>query len=432
MKFLKVVFFLFFVFLAIDAHAQSSAELKRRRDKYNEELQQLNDEYNQTVNNKKTTLKQLNILKAQINLRQDKISSINSEVRLLDNQISESNNNVHSLQNQLALLKKEYEAMILFAYHNQSAYNKLMFIFAAKDFNQAYKRLKYLQQIGAYRERQAEYIVGTEKDLHVKIEELDNNKKEKGNILKDQEKEKATLASERNDQAKVVNDLSKQEGQLKSQQKDLERKRAQIDKQIRVAIRREIEDARRKAEEQARADAAKAKAESNNNAANNNPAPAKKAITSSSTTSEVLNATPEAARLSNDFLGNRGRLPWPVASSGGVIQGFGVYYTEGIKNESDGIEVRTSPGANVRSVFDGKVKNIVDITGTYTVIVIHGEYFTAYSNLKSVSVSQGQTVSTKQILGTAATDPSTGESSVLFSLYKGTTPVDPKYWLAPF
>ena len=72
-----------------------------------------------------------------------------------------------------------------------------MFIFAAKDFNQSYKRLKYLQQIGAYRERQAQYIEGTEKDLHVKINELDNTKKEKSNLLVDQVKEKETLGKQR-------------------------------------------------------------------------------------------------------------------------------------------------------------------------------------------------------------------------------------------
>ena len=85
---------------------------------------------------KRATLKQLSLLKAQINLREDKINTINSEVRVLDNQISESNNTVHSLQGQLDQLRKEYAAMILFAYRNQSSYNKLMFIFAAKDFNQ--------------------------------------------------------------------------------------------------------------------------------------------------------------------------------------------------------------------------------------------------------------------------------------------------------
>ncbi|MEO6851745.1 MAG: peptidase M23, partial [Mucilaginibacter sp.] len=193
MKYLKVIFLLFGVFIAVNVHAQSSDELKRRRDKYTEELEKLNQEYEQTANNKKTTLKQLALLKAQINLREEKINTINSEVRNLDNQISESNTTVHNLQGQLALLKKEYAAMILFAYRNQSSYNKLMFIFAAKDFNQSYKRLKYLQQFATYRQRQAQYIEGTEQDLHAKINDLDNTKKQKSTLLVDQIKEKVTL-----------------------------------------------------------------------------------------------------------------------------------------------------------------------------------------------------------------------------------------------
>jgi septal ring factor EnvC (AmiA/AmiB activator) len=427
MKFLKIVFFLAGVFIAINVHAQSSDELKRRRDKYNEELEKLNREYEETANNKRSTLKQLSLLKAQINLREEKITTINSEVRLLDNQISESNNTVHSLQHQLDLLKKEYAGMILFAYRNQSSYNKLEFIFAAKDFNQAYKRLKYLQQFGAYRERQAQYIEGTEKDLHGKISELDNTKKKKNTLLVDQVKEKQTLGRQKNDQVKVVADLSKQQGQLKVQQKDLQRKIARTNQEINAAIRREIAEARRKAEEAARAAqaAAAAKGETNN-------APVAKTgtITKNSTTSEVLNATPEAAKLSNDFLGNRGRLPWPV-TNGVVVQGFGVYYTEGIKSESPGIEIKTNSDASVRAVFEGDVASINNIYGAYLVLIRHGEYFTVYSNLKSVSVVKGQKVSTKQSIGTVATESSTGIPEVSFQLWKGSTPVNPKMWLAP-
>ncbi|MDN3551814.1 murein hydrolase activator EnvC family protein [Mucilaginibacter aquaedulcis] len=428
MKFLKAVFFIIAVFIAVDVHAQSSAELKRRRDKLSEELEQLNKDYQETSQNKRATLKQLSLLKAQINLREEKINIINSEVRNLDNQISESNNTVHSLQKQLDQLKKEYAAMVLFAYRNQSAYNKLMFIFAAKDFNQAYKRLKYLQQFGTYRERQAGYIQGTQKDLHIKITELDKNKQEKSNLLADQQKEKETLGKEKNNQVKVVSDLSQHEGQLKKQQRDLQVKIAKTNKEIGAAIRREIEEARRKAEEEAReaarVAAAKAKAE-------NKTPPAVAAKPVVRTTSSILNATPEAAKLSNDFLGNRGRLPWPVAN-GGITQGFGVYSTpEGIKSESTGVDIRTTPGGNVRAVFDGDVIKVVDVSGTYLVMIRHGEYFTVYANLRSVSVARGQKVTTKQVLGTVATDPSTGETEAHFEIYKGVSAVNPKIWLAP-
>jgi len=424
MRSLKIVFFFILIFSAIGAHAQSSTELKHRRDQLNKELDQLNQEYQQTANNKKTTLKQLSILKAQINLHEEKINNINSEIRNLDNQISESNNTVHSLQSQLSQLKKNYAAMVLFAYRNQSAYNKLMFIFASKDFNQAYKRLKYLQQIGVYRERQADYIQGTEQDLHVKITELDKTKKEKDDLLHDQEKEKQTLGEERTTQVKAVVDLSKQEGQLKQQQKDVQHKLAVTNREINAAVLREIEEIRRKQEEEAKAEAAKAKSE------NRAPSTARKTINKNSSNSEVLNATPESAKLSNDFLGNRGRLPWPVAN-GFITQGLGIYYNEGIKSESLGIDIKSNPGANVRAVFEGEVLRVIDVSGTYLVLIRHGEYFTAYSNLKSVSVVKGQKVSTKQAIGTVATDPATGETNVHFELTKGTTYIDPKQWLAP-
>jgi septal ring factor EnvC (AmiA/AmiB activator) len=429
MKVLKAVFLIIAVFIAVDVHAQSSAELKRRRDKLSEELEQLNKDYQETANNKKTTLKQLSILKAQINLREEKINVINSEVRNLDNQISESNNTVHSLQSQLDQLKKEYAAMVLFAYRNQSAYNKLMFLFASKDFNQAYKRLKYLQQFGTYRERQAGYIQGTQKELHVKINELDKTKQEKSTLLQDQEKEKATLGKEKNNQVKVVSDLSQHQGQLKQQQRDVLAKIAKTNREIASTIRREIEEAKRKADaeakEAARIAAAKAKAE-------NRPAPAvataKPAVRSESSN---LNATPEAAKLSNDFLGNRGRLPWPVAN-GAVTQGFGMYTSpEGIKINNPGIDIRTNPGSAVRAVFDGTVVGVVDVSGTYLVMIRHGEYFTAYANLRSVSVAKGQKVTTKQILGVVATDPSTGETEAHFEVYKVSDAVNPKIWLAP-
>jgi septal ring factor EnvC (AmiA/AmiB activator) len=389
MKFFKVALTVIAVLAATGAFAQSpSAELKRRKEKLTEELQQLNREYEETASNKKVSLRQLNNLKIKINLHQEIIANINAEVRNLDNQISESNNTVHSLQNQLDQLKKEYAAMVLFAYRNQSAYNKLMFLFASRDFNQAYKRLKYLQQFGTYRERQAGYIQGTQKELHVKINELDKNKQEKSNLLADQQKEKETLGKEKNNQVKVIVDLSKHQGELKQQQKDVQQKIAKTTREINNAIRREIEEARRKAEEEARRRAeeaariaaAKAKADAANN---NAPAPTvtkKPVVVKRATDSEALNATPEAAKLSNDFLGNKGRLPWPVAS-GQLIHGFGIYVEDGIRNENNGYEIRAASGAAVRAVFDGTVKRVMDISGTYLVIINHGEYFTSYSNL---------------------------------------------------
>jgi septal ring factor EnvC (AmiA/AmiB activator) len=426
MRFLKIALLFICVFIAVNVHAQSSSELKRQRDKLNEQIDQLNHELEETSNNKKSTLKQVDILKAQINLREAKIDNINTQVRNLDNQISESNNTVHSLQSQLAQLKKDYAGMVLFAYRNQSAYNKLMFIFASKDFNQAYKRLKYLQQFATYRERQANYIEGTEKDLSVKIVQLDKDKEEKHTLLVDQEKEKASLGKEKKDQLQVVADLTKHGGQIKQQMQELQARVARVNREVNAAVRREIEEAKRKAEEAdrlaAKNEAAKAKAE-------NRDAPVTRVVPKR-TTSEALNATPEAAKLSNDFLGNKGRLPWPVAQ-GSISHGFGTYTMQGIRIDNTGIDIKTNSGAPVRAVFEGVVSRVVPLSGTYIVIIRHGEYFTSYSNLRSVTVSNGQKVSTKQNIGSAATDQATGETEVDFSITKGDTTVNPQIWLTP-
>jgi len=424
MKILKVLFFLICVFAAVQVHAQSSLELGKQRDRINHELDQLNRELQETQSNKKATLKQLSILKAQIYLREQKITVINSEVRNLDSQISENTNTVHDLQSQLELLKKKYADMVLFAYRNQSAYNKLMFIFASKDFNQAYKRLKYLQQFATYRERQAESIQNKQKDLHVKIVELDKTKDQKHTLLVDQEKERETLGKERNNQSATAKNLTKQEKQLRN---EYQVKQRQVSRIISQYVRAVNDEARRKAEEEARIAAAKAKAAG---AANKDAIPtiAIKPV-ARKTNSEILNATPEAAKLSNDFFGNRGRLPWPVAN-GEITQGFGAYMTDGIRSESTGVDIRTNNGAPVRTVFEGTISKVQNVLGTWLIIIRHGEYLTAYSNLKSVSVTAGQKVSTKQILGAAATDAVTGETQVHFELYKAGTPVDPKIWLA--
>jgi murein hydrolase activator len=422
MKFLKVLFFLICVVASLSVSAQSSEQLKRDRDRLTDELEKLKRELNETVDNKKSTIKQLNILRAQINLREKKIDNINAEVRNLNSEITENTNTVHSLEQQLKQLREEYKAMVLFAYHNKSGYNKMMFVFAAKDFNQAYKRLKYLQEFADYRKRQAGYIEEKEKELYGRIVQLDRTKTEKRNILLEQQKEKENLSKERSSQQKVASSLSKQEGQLKTAQRDLQRKISATTRAISVAINREIAEARRKAEEAARVAAAKAKA-ANKDAPESAPVARK-------TTAEVLNSTPEAAALSSSFLGNRGRLPWPV-TTGIPIQGFGNNMVDGIMIPNDGIDIRTSSGAAVRAVFEGEVTTVKDIMGTSLVIVKHGEYFTAYSNLRSVNVREGQKISTKQNIGTVATDGATGETVVQFKLYKGQTAVNPETWLAP-
>jgi septal ring factor EnvC (AmiA/AmiB activator) len=412
MKYFKSILILLLVFFGVQVFGQSRSELEKRKAQLNKDIEMTNDILNKTAKDKKVTLKQLNLLRTQIRLKEEKINTINSEIRLLDGQINENVNQVRSLQSQLGQLKSDYAAMIRFAQKNQGSYSKLMYIFAAKDFNQAYKRMKYLQQFGEYRQKQARYIEDTQTSIKGKISQLNRNKLDKDHLLNDQEKEKTTLGSAQNKQAKAVSSLTSQEKRLKQDLAKKQRDAQQLDRAIRQAIAKEIEIARRKAEEEARIAAAKAKAAGKE-------APVAK-------TGSVLNTTPEAAKLSADFVSNRGRLPWPVAN--GVVTQYAGRQKIGVNVVVDntGWIIKTNPGSSVRSVFEGEVTTVIDIVGSTVVIIKHGEFFTAYKNLGSVNVSKGQKVSTKQSLGTAD-----DQAEIEFHIYKSREEQDPKYWLAP-
>jgi len=408
--------------LALSGWAQSSAQLKKQREALTREIELLNNTLRSTSKDKSLSLKQVNALNAQINLRVKKINTINTEMALIEKQINKNTNTIRSLQAELAKLKKGYASMVQFAFRNQSAYNKLMFLFASNDFNQAYKRLKYLQQFSDSRKKQAQEIEDTQKSIEQKIAELAANRKEKVVLLTDQEKEKKTLDGQKTVKSRALNDLTKKEKQYKQELNKKQQEDARLARAIQTAIRREIEEARRKAEEEARRLAAE-EAKKNPNA----KAPEKTART---TDKEALLSTPEAAKLAADFTGNRGRLPWPVAS-GSITQGYGQYtYGKGVKVSSNGLTIRTAAGAAVRAVFDGVVSTVFQMQNQYAVIVRHGNYFTVYQNLKSVSVSKNQKVTVKQTIGTVAVDPTEGTSDLHFEIWQGTSPINPSSWLA--
>ncbi|AOM76953.1 murein hydrolase activator EnvC family protein [Pedobacter steynii] len=439
MKLNKLLLLLIFVLSATIAVAQNSSELKRKKEAIQREIELLQRNLTKTAKNKKLTQSQINALNTQISLMQNKIAVINSEIKNLDNQIHENTNTVINLKGQLSQLKKEYAGMIRFAQRNRNAYEKMMFVFAASDFNQAYKRIKYLQQFGQYRKKQAGYIQGTQKDLNYKIVVLDKNLKEKSSLLHEQENEKDKLGKNKNEQAQVLNKISKQEKQYKQDIVARKKQQAQIDRSIRAAIAREIAIAKKKAEEAARAAerAAAARAAAERAAAlakakaENKPAPAAvaakpKTVTANSS-NNYLTATPEAARLSAAFESNRGSLPWPVAT-GTTTESFGKHKEGQASYDNAGITIQTNEGAAVRAVFNGKVTKVGNALGRYYVLIKHGQFFTVYQNLKSVSVGQGDDVSTKQTIGTVA---SSGDIPELqFQIYRGTVAQNPAGWLS--
>ncbi len=398
---LGLIFFMF----AGAAHSQTRKDLESRKAQLQRDIELTNKLLEETQMDKKTTLNQLRTLRKKISIREELIRTINTELGMLDNQIISTADSIVVLEAQLKKLKDEYAKMIYFAYKNQNAYQRMMFLFAAKDFNQAYKRMKYLQQYSAHRKMQAEQIVGTSNELNQKKEELEARKKQKSSLLGSELQEKKVLASEQGQQENLAKGLQAKEKKLKQDLKTKQEAAARLNRAIEDVIRREIEAARKKAE-----------------------AEGKKAAPGVS----ALAMTPEAAKLSADFSGNRGSLPWPV-DQGVITSTFGDHphpVLRGIMTKNNGVDISTRKGTIARAVFEGTVSGVVIIPGANkAVIVRHGEYLSVYSNLDEVYVKMGDKLSTKQSIGLVHTNEEDSKTELHLEIWKSTTKLDPSDWL---
>lgn len=427
MRFLKILTFFFLLISFETVFAQSSAALKKRKETINKEIEQLKKSRSKIDRSKKLSLNQINLLNTQIRLREEKIRTINTEIRILDTKIISNTTEVKTLQSNLDRIKVQYAKMIVFAHKNQSAYNKLMFIFASHDFNQAYMRLRYIQQVGRIRKRQAHEIQNTQVSLKREISKLDQNKKEKSSLLLDQISEKQTLGKDKVQQSKILTNLTKQQKVLQQQLSKKQKEATALNNAIQAAIRKEIREEQIKAAERARIAAAKAAALKTKEAGTRNITEKTTETKIAAKGSSILASSPEDAKLSSSFMGSRGRMQKPV--QGVITLGFGQQKYNNVTIFNPGINIKTNPGANVAAVYSGKVSKVVFLVNSYTVIIRHGEYFSIYSKLKNVSVAAGQEVQARQSIGTVATDPTDGLTEVQFQIWKGGTPVNPSGWI---
>lgn len=416
---------------------KNKKDLESKKKKINEEINEINSMLNETKASKKSSIGALVNINMKLEKRQDLINTINAEIRQLNHEIRNNETQVQQLRNNLAKLKTEYARMIIFAQRNRDAYSALMFIFSAESFNQAYSRLKYMQQYSEFRKKQAAEIINTQTLLLAKLTELKDQRHEKNVLLGNEEEEKSTLSSEKAEQEQVLTELQKKEKELKA---ELEKKK-QDAIQLQLAIKRLIEaEIKRKAEEAAKAAelaAAAKKAKEKEERAKEEKGkeaktPKKPMLTEKKEAPLVPELTEEAEALSTDFSNNRGKLPWPVAK-GVICETYGEHEHPAIKGFmmfNNGVEICATKGTQARAVFEGEVTGIaVSPTGGKLVIIRHGEYLSVYSNLDDVLVKTGQKVSVKQAIGTVLHNEDEGKTSMNLQIWKGQKTMDPGGWL---
>lgn len=423
------------------------SKLESRKSKLQREIVQMNKELEQTKKNKSANLNQLVIINNKIKKREELIDEIESELGGIDQQVRQLSDTIYKVTVNLSNLKSEYARIIYSTYRNRNAYNRLMFIFSSRNFNQAYKRLKYLQQYTEYRKAQVKSISDSQIALANKKLELEKRKSSKLSLKHNQERERNQLSQEKTEKDNKINSLTSQEKNLLVKLRDNEQALNKLQVAIEALIAAEIKKAN---EEKARKAAATASRKSNTEKSNKtktNPkagetsanqdiamadkpktAPAAKSVAKSNS----MSVTAEDVALTGSFAGNRGKLPSPV-DRGSIVSFFGEHphdEYQNIKIKNNGIDILSAPGTTAKVIFEGEVSSVLFITNlNYVVIVRHGDFLTVYSNLSEVSVKKGDRLKIRQTVGTIATGQGESKARLHFELWQGTVVQNPSSWL---
>lgn len=414
----------FLIAFSMVVNGQTKEELEKRRKEIQQEIASLQKAQSEISKDKKASLSELKLLERKLRSRYAVIDNLNDEMRLIDNTIFSNNREIYRLQKQLDTLKRQYSKTIEYAYKNRSNYDMLNFIFTATSFNDAVKRATYLKSYRKYRHEQVDNINKTQKEIADRITLLTQNKQEKSKVIEEQHQQKELLESEKKEKNQFVTSLKAREKEIEKEVTAKKKVERSLQNSIAAIIKREIEAAKRKAEEDARkATAANVIAPSTKTttAPIASSAPVRK--------SNVLENTPEVTKVSVGFENNRGNLPWPVDKAT-ITSSFGRQRIEGTKIEEDngGITIQTESGASVKAVFEGVVSTVYDVAGSQTVTIKHGKYFTTYFNMSSVSVSKGTKVSMGQVIGRAG-ENFDGEGEIVFMVNEELRFVNPELWL---
>ena len=380
--------------LAQDKKATLEAQKKRLQ----QEIVQINALLKSSAKKRANVLTEVETVQLKMDRQDALIRLTNRQINRLNQEITLNLRNIEQLRTELTQLKKDYAEMIVAARKNQSTQNRLMFLLSSESFWQAYKRMAYMKQYAAYRKQQGEQIATKTKTLQQFTNDLVAQRKDKVRLIRENRDAQKALDTVRARQNSLVQQLKRKEKSYAAQIKKKQKQQAAIDKEINRLIREAI-------------------------AASNKKAGTK-------TKSFVL--TPEAKALAANFAANKGRLPWPV-EKGIVIQKFGtqrhpVVRTTTIK--SNGVTLSVPSGVEARSVFEGKVLNIVQFKGSNPIVLVqHGNYITSYKNLSKVYVKKGDKLRAKQAIGQIFTNKDTGKTALQFSLFQNTTPQNPALWL---
>ena len=394
--FLLTTLILYSTFCYTQNLTQKDLELKRIS--LVNEIKNIQMLINNSKDEKKLVLENIENLNYKLDLQNEIIKITNNELNIISVSIRNNQESINQLQKSQQILKSQYSEMILKSYKTRSKTGKLMFIFSSVNFQQALKRIQYFKQYSEFQNNQLQKIAVNTKELKSLANKLNNDKNLQLKLVSDNKKLKNNINLEISNKNNLLNFISNNQTKYLREIKVKQQKTAKIDKEIEKIIAKAIAESNRK----------------------------------KNTSSKLFALTPEAKILSNNFISNKGKLPWPV-EKGYISLKYGKQPHPIVKTatiQSNGIRIITASSQKARTIFNGTVYRIISSkNGSKTILIQHGNFFTVYKNLSDIYVKKGDKVSTKQELGQIITNKSSGQTILSFSLFRDNKTENPLLWI---
>lgn len=374
---------------SVSINGQTLKELQAQQKKYSEELETTGKMLKQTKQNEKTTENKINLIGQDIRTRKKLINSISQEIIALDQEQTRLQGERTRLETELDSLKQDYAHLVQLTHYADLQQSPLLFLLSAEDFNQLFRRVRYMREFAAYRQQQVARIEGVKADIQIQSELIQDNRKEKDSALKTQQREQDQLARNERKQKAMLQDLKKKEKELIAKQKQQQKKIDELNKQIERAIAKQVD--------------------------------------------RKQQLTKEQELIAGGFAANKGRLPWPVAK--GFISGhYGKHQHpvyENVTLNNKGVYIQTTAGSDARAVYEGEVTTCMVMGSTYAIIIQHGNYRTVYTGIQTPAVKPSDKVQAKQAIGRIASNPDDDNKTELqFQVWQDRELQNPELWLA--
>ena len=455
---------------------ETKESISKRKQKNKKDIKETNKKIQTNAREVTRQLNELNLITAEIEECNGTVRGINGNISTLDKQINVLSDSVAILDNRLSTLSDKYaKAIRKMQTRNSAETSDFAFIFSAKSFAEAYYRSRSLKQFSLWRKKKADELGVMKSHLDQRKKALEGKKAERVVLLDSLNSQLSLLSGKKEQSDKLVEQLRREGSQLKNILAQQQKEADELDRELNRLIQLEQERIRKAEEERQRAEQLrKEKAEKERlqkeqaekerreketkEKQQAKPAPDKnkskdkynkpqkpeqqkpvKQETEAKTPAPVKTPAPkvdkpktEPAPQITDFVKAKGRLPYPA--KGKIVKKFGRQQHPDLKHvvtDNPGIDIETSPGAKVKSVFGGYVSDIFRLPGYNTIIMIrHGNYLTIYANLGSIAVKKGDQVIQGQEIGTVFVDPDDSSRSVLhFEVRNERSKEDPEQWI---